>query len=271
VPDWRNPEDYEYTTRLTLHGWAWEFLRRSKEYRKRWRQLNPERGRASIPRATVESALFGVEFGLSLPVDPDLDFFAAQPQWAIGAAVRVVWSAQLPEKALQNWRGHPSAVVLEFDLSEALKPQLGATAGQFQVTTDGLNTYPGSIGYHLGTRTDYATLVKQYGSTGTEEQRRYSPPRIIGTERTVIHGEPDRARICTSHIERQNLTVRMQMRRFTRLTNGFSKKWENLRAALALHFAHYNLCRMHSSIRMTRAMKADVTRTPWTMAELLAA
>jgi IS1 family transposase len=144
-----------------------------------------------------------------------------------------------------------------------------ATAGRFQVTTDGLNTYPDSIGYHLGTRTDYATLVKEFGYE-LEEQRRYSPPRIIGAERTVIHGEPARDRICTSHVERQNLTCRMQMRRFTRLTNAFSKKWANLRAALALHFAHYDLCRIHSSIRCTPAMAAGVTRTPWTVAELLA-
>jgi hypothetical protein len=94
---------------------------------------------------------------------------------------------------------------------------------------------------------------------------------VIGAERTVVHGEPDRARICTSHVERQNLTCRMQMRRFTRLTNAFSKKWANLRAAMALHFAHYDLCRIHSSIRCTPAMAAGVTRTPWTVAELLAA
>jgi len=87
----------------------------------------------------------------------------------------------------------------------------------------------------------------------------------------VIHGNPDPERICTSHIERQNLTVRMGMRRFTRLTNAFSKKRANLRAALALHFASYNLCRFHSSIRMTPAMKAGVVRTPWSMADLLAA
>jgi IS1 family transposase len=146
-----------------------------------------------------------------------------------------------------------------------------AVSGRFQLTTDGLNTYPDSIGYHLGTRTDYAVLVKEYGTDGTEEQRRYSPPRIISSESTVIHGRPDPARICTSHIERQNLTCRMEMRRFTRLTNGFSKKWSNLRAAVALHFAHYNLVRFHSSIRMTPAMKAGIVARPWSMAELVVA
>ena len=146
-----------------------------------------------------------------------------------------------------------------------------ATAGHFQLTTDGFASYPEAVDFHLGQRTDYATLVKQYGTEGTEEQRRYSPPRIIGTEKAVIHGNPDEARICTSHVERQNLTMRMEMRRLTRLTNGFSKKWDNLRAAVALHFAHYNLCRMHRSIRMTPAMKAGITRAPWSLAQLVAA
>lgn len=90
---------------------------------------------------------------------------------------------------------------------------------------------------------------------------RSTPPRSAGAP----------ARICTSHVERQNLTVRMGMRRFTRLTNGFSKTWKGLRAALALHFAHYNLVRFHSSIRMTPAMKAGVTRKPWSLADLLVA
>ena len=146
-----------------------------------------------------------------------------------------------------------------------------ATAGRFQITTDGFATYPQAIGYHLGARTDYAVLVKEYGVQGLEEQRRYSPPQIIGISKTSIHGAPVEERICTSHVERQNLTMRMSMRRFTRLTNGFSKKWENLRAALALHFAHYNFCRMHSSIRMTPAIKAGLTTRPWSLAELVTA
>lgn len=147
-----------------------------------------------------------------------------------------------------------------------------ATAGRFQVTTDGFEPYQDALGYHVGARTDYATLVKEYGYTeGDDSARRYSPPSIIGAERTVIHGNPSRERICTSHVERDNLSIRTWNRRLSRLTICFSKKWENLRAALALHFAHYNLCRMHSSIRMTPAMKADVTTRPWTLAELVAA
>ncbi len=146
-----------------------------------------------------------------------------------------------------------------------------ATAGRFQLSTDGLDSYPEAISYHLGTRVDYGQVIKQYGSTTKEDQRRYSPASIIAIEKRAIHGAPDEARICTSHVERSNLTIRTHMKRMTRLTCAFSKKWENLRAAFALHFASYNLCKMHRSIRMTPAMKAGVTRAPWSMGDLLAA
>lgn len=132
-----------------------------------------------------------------------------------------------------------------------------ATAGRFQVTTDGFAGYPEAVAYHLGTRTDYAVLIKEFG-TETAEERRYSPPRIIGTTKTRVHGNPNPARVCTSHVELLNLDIRMKCRRFTRLTNAFSKKWKNHRAAVALTVAHYNLCKMHSAIRMTPAMKAGV-------------
>ena len=145
-----------------------------------------------------------------------------------------------------------------------------ATAGRFQLSTDGFAAYPDSISYHLGTRTDYAVLIKKYGSEEKSE-RRYSPPRIIGIDVNTIHGEPEPGRICTSHVERSNLTMRMSLRRLTRLTNAFSRKWENLRAALALYFAWYNFCRMHSSIRMTPAIKAGIANRPWSMKDLVAA
>ena len=96
-----------------------------------------------------------------------------------------------------------------------------------------------------------------------------APPRVTGAERTVIAGSPDQAHISTSHIERQNLTMRMSMRRFTRLTNAFSKKFENLQAAVALHFAHYNLVRLHKTLRVTPAMAADVTDRVWSLEELV--
>jgi IS1 family transposase len=145
-----------------------------------------------------------------------------------------------------------------------------ATAGRFQLTTDGWNAYPEAVSFHLGTRTDYATLVKEFG-TETQEERRYSPPRIIAATKTPIHGQPDEDRICTSYVERLNLDVRMKNRRFTRLTNAFSRKFQNHRASVALTVAHYNLCKMHRTIRMTPAMKAGLTNRVWGVGDLLAA
>ncbi|HVF60314.1 MAG TPA: IS1 family transposase [Thermoanaerobaculia bacterium] len=141
----------------------------------------------------------------------------------------------------------------------------------WHLSTDAWKAYPGAIDWHLGGRVDYGQVIKTYGGSGTDGERRYSPPQIIRTEKIAVSGRPDAWRVCTSHIERQNLHVRMQMRRFTRLTNGFSRKRENLRAALALHFAAYNFTWMHSTIRMTPAMKAGIARKPWTVRDLLLA
>lgn len=144
-----------------------------------------------------------------------------------------------------------------------------ATQGQFQITTDGFGPYRDAIGFTLGGRTDFAQLVKVYGEMADEH--RYSPAEVLGTKIERQHGRPDPDRVCTSHVERQNLTIRMQMRRLTRLTNGFSKKWENLKAAYALHFAYYNFCRVHSSIRCTPAMEAGITKSVWSIQDLLTA
>ena len=103
-----------------------------------------------------------------------------------------------------------------------------------------------------------------------EGERRYSPAEVVSTEVVPVIGQPDPARIRTSHVERQNLTMRMSIRRFTRLTNGISKKWENHWAALALYFAFYNFGRIHSTIRVTPAMQAGITDHVWDIAELLA-
>ncbi len=146
-----------------------------------------------------------------------------------------------------------------------------AAAGQFQLSTDGFNAYPDAVEYHLGARADYAMLVKDFGNTEGEEARRYGPPRLIGTEKIKVAGNPEEWRICTSHVERGNWTLRGHLRRFTRLSNGFSRKRANLRAALALFFAYYNFCRMHRSIRMTPAMKAGIALKPWSVAELVTA
>jgi IS1 family transposase/transposase-like protein len=146
----------------------------------------------------------------------------------------------------------------------------GATSGQFQLSTDAFDGYTDTVPMQFGARVDYAQLIKSYAADGSDE-RRYSPPQIIGAEKRAISGEPVESLVCTSHIERQNLHMRMQLRRLTRLTNGFSKKWENLQAALALHFWNYNFCWMHSSIRCTPAMAAGVARKPLRVEDLLAA
>ena len=114
-------------------------------------------------------------------------------------------------------------------------------------------------------------LVKVYEATPTNDQRKYSPVECIGAEKKRISGNPDKKYISTSFVERQNLTMRMSMRRFTRLTNAFSKKLSHLKAAVALHFAYYNFCRVHSSLRVTPAMEAGLADHVWSIAELLRA
>ncbi len=146
-----------------------------------------------------------------------------------------------------------------------------ATSGHFQISTDGFGGYPGAVEKHLGGRVDFGQLIKTYSSETLDSERRYSPARIISAEKVAVSGSPAEDRICTSHVERANLHVRMSMRRFTRLTNAFSRKRANLRAALALHFAAYNFTWMHSGIRMTPAMKAGIARKPWTVRDLLIA
>src|SRR4029077_14877362 len=112
---------------------------------------------------------------------------------------------------------------------------------------------------------------KVYAEAPQEERRRYSPADVTHAEKVPVMGNPDPAKICTSHVERQNLTIRMGMRRLTRLTNAFSKKWENLWAAYCLHFAYYNFCRIHTTLRVTPAMQAGITSTVWKLNDLLAA
>lgn len=146
-----------------------------------------------------------------------------------------------------------------------LSPRL---ANRVQLSTDGHRAYLIAVRAAFNhTPIDYGMLVKIYGDN--TEEGKYSPGECIGAERTVVMGSPDVRRICTSHAERQNLTMRMQMRRFTRLTNGFSKKIENHRLAIAVHFAHYNFCRVHQSLRVTPAMEAGLTDHVWELSELI--
>jgi IS1 family transposase/transposase-like protein len=153
----------------------------------------------------------------------------------------------------------------------AAKLSTAVNGDRFQISTDGFEGYPAALENHLGAQIDYAMIIKSFSGEGLDSERRYSPPSIISTEKRVISGSPEESMVCTSHVERQNLTMRMQLRRLTRLTNGFSKKWENLKAAIALHFWNYNFCWMHSSIRMTPAMKAGIAKKPLRVSDLIAA
>jgi IS1 family transposase len=145
-----------------------------------------------------------------------------------------------------------------------------ATKGIFQLTTDGWPSYPEAVERVFGNDIHYAQLIKVYAASRDGEAR-YSPAEVVDVEVVPRVGMPDYERVCTSHIERQNLTMRMQIRRLTRLTNAFTKKWENLQAAIALHFAHYNYCRIHQTLRVTPAMEAGLTDHVWELKELLSA
>jgi len=141
-------------------------------------------------------------------------------------------------------------------------------SNRVQLTTDGLKAYLEAVEDAFGADIDYAMLVKMYGQEGAGEAR-YSPPSCIGTRRQCIVGKPKQAGISTSFVERQNLTMRMGMRRFTRLTNGFSKKVQNLEYAVALHFMYYNFVRVHQTLRVTPAMAAGVTDHLWEIADIV--
>lgn len=141
--------------------------------------------------------------------------------------------------------------------------------GRIQMTTDGFRAYLTAVEEAFGDDVDYAQLVKLYGAENPGPGR-YSPPRVAETVSTPINGNPDPRFVSTSYVERQNLTMRMQMRRFTRLTNAFSKSLRNLKDALALHFAHYNFVRIHGSLRITPAMAAGIADRIWGLQELIA-
>ncbi len=141
-------------------------------------------------------------------------------------------------------------------------------ASRIQLTTDGFRAYLTAVEGAFGADVDYAMLVKLYGEPPQTEAR-YSPPQCLGARRERITGFPDRLYISTSFIERQNLTIRMSMRRFTRLTNAFSKKIQNLEAAVALHFMHYNFARVHQTLRVTPAMEAGLTDHVWSLEEIV--
>jgi len=141
---------------------------------------------------------------------------------------------------------------------------------RLQLTTDGHKAYLEAVEGAFGADIDYAMLIKLYGEITPEGQRKYSPAECIGTKVEVVAGNPNRKNISTSYVERQNLTMRMSMRRFTRLTNAFSKKVENLAHSVALHFMYYNFGRIHKTLRCTPAMEAGVADHVWELEEIAA-
>lgn len=161
-------------------------------------------------------------------------------------------------------RSEQDALIFLEKLSNAID---GAT-NRFQMSTDGFRGYDHTVNEVLGTKADYGQIIKIYGKQNPDEIR-YSGADCIGIKKRTICGNPDKDKISTSHVERQNLTMRMSMRRFTRLTNGFSKKFENLNYMLAIYFAYYNFCRVHKTLRCTPAMEAGLTKTVWGLKDLL--
>jgi IS1 family transposase len=140
---------------------------------------------------------------------------------------------------------------------------------RFQLTSDGHRSYLEAVENTFGGEVDYAQLIKVYGKETRETQARYSPGVVLSVELHQISGEPDPAHISTSFVERSNLTMRMSMRRFTRLTNAFSKKIENMRHAVALNFVYYTFCRIHQTLRVTPAMEAGLAHHVWELEELV--
>jgi hypothetical protein len=142
-------------------------------------------------------------------------------------------------------------------------------ANRVQLTTDGHRPYLEAVEDAFGGDIDYAMLIKHYGAAPEGAQVRYSPSRYVGCSTNVISGDPDPKHISTSYTERQNLSMRMSMRRFTRLTNGFSKKIENREHSVALNFMHYNFARIHKTLRVTPAMEAGLVDHVWEMEEIV--
>ena len=155
------------------------------------------------------------------------------------------WVALDPDsKLVVTWRVSTRSAE---DAERFMADLASRVAGRIQLTTDGYSPYVLAVRLAFGGNVDFAQLVKEYARP-VKDERQYSPPSIVKTKQHIVFGSPDEREICTSHVERQNLTMRMKMRRMTRLTNAFSKKIEGLEAAVALHFMHYNFCRVHQTL-----------------------
>lgn len=168
-------------------------------------------------------------------------------------------------KLIINWhigrRDLYNATIFMKDLASRIKNRV-------QLTTDGHKMYLGATEEAFGGEIDFSQLIKLYGNS-PESEVRYSPAECTGIEKKQIAGNPDEKHVSTSYVERQNLTMRMNMRRFTRLTNGFSKKAYNMACAVSLHFMYYNFCRVHQTLRVTPAMEAGVTDHVWRIEDLV--
>lgn len=185
-----------------------------------------------------------------------------------GAGDTWTWTAiDADSKLAISWlvggRDSEYAIAFMDDLAKRL-------ANRVQLTSDGHKAYLEAVEGALGADVDYAMLVKLYGTAPEAAKGRYSPAVCIGARKTRIEGDPDPKHVSTSFAERQNLTMRMHMRRFTRLTNGFSRKVEQHANAVALHFMYYNFVRIHSSLRVTRAMAAGITDRLWEISDIVA-
>ena len=186
-----------------------------------------------------------------------------------GAGDAWTWTAiDADSKLVAAWMVGPRDGGIAYDFMQDLA---GRLASRVQLTTDGHKAYLEAVEGAFGADIDYAMLVKLYGNEPNQgPERKYSPNVCLGARPTTVAGNPDMAHVSTSYVERQNLTMRMSMRRFTRLTNGFSKKLENLGHAVALHFMYYNFGRIHQTLRITPAMAAGISDHVWELEEIAA-
>ncbi len=260
--------------------------------------------RARIIAALVEgnslrstSRLCNVAFNTVLKLVPEIGFACADYHDAHVRHVRArriqcdeIWQFvgakhknATPEQKMQGWGDVWTWTAIDADTKLCISYMVGGrdsgwamdfmqdvadrVRGRVQLTTDGHKPYLEAVENAFGMDVDFAILQKIYGASN-EPEKRYSPAKCIGAEMKVVMGDPNPKHISTSYVERQNLTMRMSMRRFTRLTNGFSKKAENHAHAVALHFMHYNYCRVHKTLGTTPAVKAELTDHVWSMEEL---
>lgn len=191
---------------------------------------------------------------------------ATYEQLANGMGDAWTWTAiDADSKLIITWH---VGLRTEGDCRDFIDDLADRCSRRIQLSSDGFGTYKNAVRIAFGPNVDYGQIVKVYGED-TDAEKRYSPAVCLSAKPTAIFGDPLESQISTSYVERQNLTMRMGMRRFTRLTNGFSKKLENHAHAIALHFMHYNFCRKHQTLRTTPAVAAGVADHIWSIDELI--